>query len=49
MFVVTLRSGSRQSRAAGFMEAHNRRIQEGIAAGAFLVAGSSKPQAGGAA
>jgi uncharacterized protein YciI len=48
MFVVFLRFGSQKARAAEFMEAHNRWIQEGIAAGAFLVVGSLKPQAGGA-
>jgi len=31
MFVVFLRFGSQKTRAAEFMEAHNRWIQEGIA------------------
>jgi uncharacterized protein YciI len=48
MFVVFLRFGPHKARAAEFMEAHNRWIQDGIAAGVFLVVGSLKPQAGGA-
>lgn len=48
MFIVFLRFGAQKARAAEFMEAHNRWIQDGIAAGVFLVVGTLKPQAGGA-
>lgn len=48
MFIVFLRFGQHKARAPEFMEAHNRWIQDGIAAGVFLVVGSLKPQAGGA-
>lgn len=48
MFIVTLTLTEKKTEAAAFMAAHNDWLAEGFAAGAFLLAGSLRPQGGGA-
>lgn len=48
MYIVLLRFADQRARARDFMEAHNAWLRSGFAEGAFLLAGSIEPAAGGA-
>lgn len=48
MFIVLLKFSSKKEKAGELMAAHNEWLARGFADGAFLVAGSLKPRAGGA-
>ncbi|MDJ0683467.1 MAG: hypothetical protein QNJ84_02080 [Alphaproteobacteria bacterium] len=47
MFITFLRFAGNKSKAAEFMDAHNRWIAKGFSDGVFLAVGSIKPAAGG--
>lgn len=48
MFIVLLKFSSKKEKAGELMAAHNEWLARGFSDGAFLVAGSLKPSAGGA-
>ncbi len=48
MFVILLRFSANRSEAARLMEGHNAWLKQGFDDGAFLLAGSLKPEGGGA-
>jgi uncharacterized protein YciI len=47
MFIVFLRFSTRRDQASQLMQAHKDWLQRGFDEGAFLLAGSLQPQAGG--
>jgi uncharacterized protein YciI len=48
MFIVLLKFGENKSNAGRFISGHNAWLQRGFDEGAFLLAGSLKPNQGGA-
>jgi uncharacterized protein YciI len=48
MFIVLLRFSSEKAKAGELMAAHNEWLARGFADGAFLLAGTLQPRAGGA-
>jgi uncharacterized protein YciI len=48
MFVILLRFSANNSEAARLMDGHNAWLKKGFDDGAFLLAGSLKPEGGGA-
>ena len=48
MFIVLLKFSSEKAKAGELMAAHNEWLAQGFADGAFLLAGSLHPRAGGA-
>lgn len=48
MFVILLRFSANRSSAARLMDGHNAWLKKGFDDGAFLLAGSLKPEGGGA-
>jgi uncharacterized protein YciI len=48
MFIVFLRFSDNKGQAGQFMDGHNTWLKQGFDDGAFLLAGSLQPQAGGA-
>jgi len=48
MFIVLLKFSENKSQAGQFMEAHKEWIKRGFEDGVFLMAGSLKPELGGA-